>query len=53
MKLPVTIDPRYHRRVIFDLDGVLADTACSGAAACAPAMLYPCKDPILQPVSAL
>jgi alpha,alpha-trehalase len=27
MKLPVTIDPRYHDAVIFDLDGVLTDTA--------------------------
>ena len=36
MKLPVTIDPRYHDAVIFDLDGVLTDTACSDAAACAP-----------------
>src|ERR1700752_20945 len=35
MKLPVTIDPRYHDAVIFDLDGVLTDTACSDAAACA------------------
>jgi beta-phosphoglucomutase-like phosphatase (HAD superfamily) len=34
MKLPVTIDPRYHDAVIFDLDGVLTDTACSDAAAC-------------------
>ena len=31
MKLPVTIDPRYHDAVIFDLDGVLTDTACSDA----------------------
>ena len=36
MKLPVIIDPRYHDAVIFDLDGVLTDTACSDAAACAP-----------------
>ncbi len=36
MKLPVTIDPRYHDAVIFDLNGVLTDTACSDAAACAP-----------------
>ena len=35
MKLPVTIDPRYHDAVIFDLDGVLIDTGCSDAAACA------------------
>ncbi len=35
MKLPVTIDARYHDAVIFDLDGVLTDTACSDAAACA------------------
>ena len=27
MKLPVTIDPRYHDAVIFDLDGVVIDTA--------------------------
>ena len=27
MKLPVTIDPRYHDAVIFDLDGVVTDTA--------------------------
>jgi beta-phosphoglucomutase family hydrolase len=27
MKLPVTIDPRYHDAVIFDLDGVITDTA--------------------------
>ncbi len=25
MKLPITIDPRYHDAVLFDLDGVLAD----------------------------
>ncbi|MBI2694258.1 trehalose-phosphatase [Mycobacterium nebraskense] len=36
MKLPVTIDPRYHDAVIFDLDRVLTDTACSDAAAFAP-----------------
>ena len=36
MKVPVTIDPRYHDAVIFDLDGVLTDTACSDAAAFAP-----------------
>ncbi|MGZ4511752.1 MAG: HAD family hydrolase, partial [Mycobacterium sp.] len=36
MKLPVTIDPRYHDAVIFDLDGLLTDTARSDAAACAP-----------------
>ena len=35
MKLPVTIDPRYHDAAIFDLDGMLTDTACSDAAACA------------------
>jgi alpha,alpha-trehalase len=40
MKLPVTIDPRHHDAVIFDLDGVLTDTACSDAAACA-ALLEP------------
>jgi trehalose-phosphatase len=27
MKLPVIIDPRYHDAVIFDLDGVVTDTA--------------------------
>ncbi|CAN5660662.1 hypothetical protein BH09ACT8_BH09ACT8_14770 [soil metagenome] len=27
MKLPVSIDPRYHDAVIFDLDGVVTDTA--------------------------
>ncbi len=36
MKLPVTIDPRYHDAVIFDLDGVLSGTACTDAAVCAP-----------------
>jgi len=44
MKLPVTIDPRYHEAVIFDLDGVLTDTACSDAAACVP---------LLEPTAAL
>ncbi len=44
MKLPVTIDPRYHEAVIFDLDGVLTDTACSDASACAP---------LLEPTAAL
>lgn len=33
MKLPVTIDPRYHDAVIFDLDGVVTDTASIHAAA--------------------
>ena len=33
MQLPVTIDPRYHHAVIFDLDGVLTDTASVHAAA--------------------
>ena len=32
MKLPITIDPRYHDAVIFDLDGALTDTACTDAA---------------------
>jgi alpha,alpha-trehalase len=27
MKMPVTIDPRYHDAAIFDLDGVVTDTA--------------------------
>jgi beta-phosphoglucomutase-like phosphatase (HAD superfamily) len=27
MKLPVTVDPRYHDAVLFDLDGVVTDTA--------------------------
>ena len=31
MKLPVTIDPRYHDAVLFDLDGALTnDVPCSG-----------------------
>ena len=33
MKLPVTVDPRYHDGVIFDLDGVVTDTASIHAAA--------------------
>jgi alpha,alpha-trehalase len=33
MKLPITIDPRYHDAVIFDLDGVVTDTASVHAAA--------------------
>ena len=33
MKLPITIDPRYHDAVIFDLDSVLTDTASIDAAA--------------------
>jgi alpha,alpha-trehalase len=33
MKLPVTIDPRYHDAVIFDLDGVITDTASIHSAA--------------------
>lgn len=33
MTLPVTIDPRYHDAVIFDLDGVVTDTAAIHAAA--------------------
>ena len=32
MKLPVTIDPRKHDAVIFDLDGVVTDTASIHAA---------------------
>ena len=35
MKLPIAIDARYHDAAIFDLDGVLTDTVCSDAAACA------------------
>ena len=35
MKLPVAIDARYHDAAIFDLNGVLTDTVCSDAAACA------------------
>jgi alpha,alpha-trehalase len=31
---PVTIDPRYHDAVIFDLDGVVANTRALRAAAC-------------------
>ncbi len=27
MKLPITIDPRYHDAVVFDLDGALIDDA--------------------------
>src|SRR6476620_11418974 len=27
VKLPLTIDPRYHDAVLFDLDGVVTDTA--------------------------
>lgn len=33
MKLPVTIDPRFHDAVIFDLDGVVTDTAVVHAGA--------------------
>ena len=33
MKLPVFVDPRYHDAVIFDLDGVVTDTAVIHAAA--------------------
>ena len=33
MKLPVTIDPRYHDAVLFDLNGVVTDTASVHAAA--------------------
>ncbi len=33
MKPPVTIDPRYHHAVLFDLDGVVTDTAPIHAAA--------------------
>ncbi len=33
MRLPVFIDPRYHDGVIFDLDGVVTDTAAIHAAA--------------------
>jgi trehalose-phosphatase len=33
MQLPVTIDPRCHHAVIFDLDGVVTDTASVHAAA--------------------
>ncbi|WNG79852.1 trehalose-phosphatase [Mycobacterium sp. ITM-2016-00316] len=33
LTLPVTIDPRYHDAVIFDLDGVITDTASIHAAA--------------------
>ncbi|AFM16301.1 trehalose 6-phosphatase [Mycolicibacterium chubuense NBB4] len=33
MKLPVFVDPRYHDAVIFDLDGVVTDTAALHAAA--------------------
>ncbi|RDH78182.1 trehalose-phosphatase [Mycolicibacterium moriokaense] len=33
MRLPVFIDPRYHDAVIFDLDGVVTDTAAIHAAA--------------------
>ena len=28
MKLPITIDPRYHDAVLFDLDGALTTTTC-------------------------
>jgi hypothetical protein len=31
--IPVTIDPRYHDAVLFDLDGVVTDTASAHAAA--------------------
>ena len=33
MKMPVTVDPRLHDAVIFDLDGVVTDTASIHAAA--------------------
>ena len=33
MKLPVTIDPRHHDAVLFDLDGVVTDTASVHSAA--------------------
>ena len=33
MRLPVFVDPRYHDAVIFDLDGVVTDTAAIHAAA--------------------
>ncbi|PEG34849.1 trehalose-phosphatase [Mycolicibacterium agri] len=33
MTLPVSLDPRYHDAVIFDLDGVVADTAAIHTAA--------------------
>lgn len=33
MKLPVCVDPRYHDAVIFDLDGVVTDTAAIHLAA--------------------
>ena len=33
MKLPVMVDPRYHDGVLFDLDGVVTDTATIHAAA--------------------
>ncbi|MCV7267145.1 trehalose-phosphatase [Mycolicibacterium doricum] len=31
MRLPVVVDPRYHDAVIFDLDGVLAETRATAA----------------------
>ena len=33
MKLPLTIDPRYHDAVLFDLDGVVSGTASIHSAA--------------------
>jgi hypothetical protein len=33
MKLPLTTDPRYHDAVLFDLDGVVTDTASIHSAA--------------------
>ena len=33
MSITVTIDPRFHDAVIFDLDGVVTDTASIHAAA--------------------
>jgi hypothetical protein len=33
VKLPLTIDPRYHDAVLFDLDGVVTDTASIHSAA--------------------
>src|ERR1700758_1601317 len=33
MNMPVTIDPRFHDAVVFDLDGVVTDTASIHAAA--------------------
>src|SRR6478609_10818800 len=33
VKLPLTIEPRYHDAVLFDLDGVVTDTASIHSAA--------------------